>query len=297
MSVTSLSTPRLQIGVSSCLAGNRVRYDGKHKMDYFLTGTLGQFVDLRAYCPEVAIGLGIPRPPIQLRGDVDHPRVKGIADPSLDVTEPLWDYGHHVATKEADLDAYIFKAGSPSCGISGVKLVGKNGHVERIGQGVFAASMGKALPNLPVAEESDLGDAIGLEKFVQRAVAYRRWRQCTDIVQLDAFLTSYELWFEVAGIDQPLAKQWAAQQYLDCVQRIWMQPLRPKDHSRVMRRLLGELPPQKAAAIAALMDTYEANEIPRSMPLTVLIHALGQEADTAQHYLNMDWLVSLANYT
>jgi uncharacterized protein YbbK (DUF523 family) len=107
---------KIRIGVSGCLVGERVRYDGEDKRDAFIADTLGAAFELVPVCPEVAIGMGVPRPPIRLVGDPLHPRALGVDDPALDVTAPLTAYGRRMAVELDDIGAYIFKSRSPSCG-------------------------------------------------------------------------------------------------------------------------------------------------------------------------------------
>ncbi len=169
------SCPRPVIAVSSCLLGEHVRYDGGHKRDDWLTGPLAQFVDYRPICPEVAIGLGIPRPPIHLVGDPAAPRAVGVKDPSLDVTDALEDFARHTAGQLADVSGYILKSRSPSCGMERVRLYGRHGG-QKQSSGIHARVIMERLPNLPVEEEGRLNDPILRENFVNRVYVYRRWQ-------------------------------------------------------------------------------------------------------------------------
>jgi uncharacterized protein YbbK (DUF523 family) len=118
---------RIRLGISSCLLGQKVRFDGNHKHDSFLTGTLGQFFEWVPVCPEVAIGLGIPRPPIRLVGSPASPRAVGVKDASIDMTDKLAAYGKRQAHALGDLSGYIFKSKSPSCGMERVKVYQRAG--------------------------------------------------------------------------------------------------------------------------------------------------------------------------
>ena len=116
---------KIPVGISSCLLGQTVRYDGGHKYDVYINRRLADFFDFRPFCPEVAIGLGTPRPPIRLVTTSDGLRVRGVKDPSRDVTEQLCDYGNRVAAKQAELCGYIFKSRSPSCRKEMILLPGR----------------------------------------------------------------------------------------------------------------------------------------------------------------------------
>jgi uncharacterized protein YbgA (DUF1722 family)/uncharacterized protein YbbK (DUF523 family) len=166
---------RPRLAVSACLTGQPVRYDGRHKRHDWLVDVFGRCVYFLPLCPEVAIGLGIPREPVQLTGDPGHPRVRALNDPDRDVTDALRTQGDEVAAALEGVAGYVFKSDSPSCGLSGVKVVTKSGHIERSGRGVYAAAILKARPELPVEEDSRLNDAGLRENFVLRLYTHQRW--------------------------------------------------------------------------------------------------------------------------
>jgi len=143
----------LKIGISSCLLGEKVRYDGEHKKNQFIVDTLSPLFELVPYCPEVAIGMGIPRPPIQLVDCHGEVHALGIADPGMDVSLALRQYGKKIAIEITDLSGYIFKRNSPSCGTSNVKVLVDENKYELRGQGLFASEIMQHLPRLPVIDE------------------------------------------------------------------------------------------------------------------------------------------------
>ena len=172
------SFPRVKIGVSSCLLGQEVRFDGGHKRDRFLVGSLSQFVDYVPVCPEVAIGLGIPRPPIRLVGAPDLPRAVGTVDPTMDVTARLQAFARETIPSLGDISGYILKKDSPSCGMERVKVYSeKGGAAQRKGQGVFARVLMDRMPLLPVEEEGRMNDPVLKENFLVRVFVFRRWQQ------------------------------------------------------------------------------------------------------------------------
>jgi len=131
--------PPVRVGVSACLLGQRVRFDGGHKRDDFLAGLLADFLDLVPVCPEVGIGMGIPRPQIRLVGDPERPRAVGVDDATLDVTEQLLSFARRRVSFLGDISGYILKQNSPSCGVEGVKVYGPKGTTpNRRGVGTFA---------------------------------------------------------------------------------------------------------------------------------------------------------------
>lgn len=166
-----------RIGISACLLGQKVRYDGQHKLDAYLTKTLGPFVQWVAVCPELEAGMGVPRESVRLVDSPGGPRM--IAERSgRDWTEPMlrWSAERLDALAAMDLSGYILKKDSPSCGMERVRLYGKGGSPRREGSGLFAAELMKRLPLLPVEEEGRLNDAPLRENFIERVFVYHRYR-------------------------------------------------------------------------------------------------------------------------
>ena len=169
---------RIPVGISSCLLGEPVRYDGAHKRDSNITGRLTDLFDYHPICPEVGIGMGVPREPIQLvrvNGSDGEIRVRQVSDPAVDVTEQLHDFAAQTANHLQLICGYIFKARSPSCGIADVNIYNEQGRLnETPGSGAFAAEIIKAMPNLPVINEEQLQDAAACDDFIERTLAYAR---------------------------------------------------------------------------------------------------------------------------
>jgi uncharacterized protein YbbK (DUF523 family) len=172
------SFPRVKIGISSCLLGQEVRYNGGHKQDRFLVSSLSQFVDYVPVCPEVAIGLGIPRPPIRLVGDPDLPKAVGTDDSTTDVTSRLQSFAQDKVPSLGDISGYILKKDSPSSGTEWVKVYSeKGGAAQRKGQAVFARVLIERMPLLPMEEEGRLNGPVLKEKFLTRVFVFRRWQE------------------------------------------------------------------------------------------------------------------------
>lgn len=165
----------LRIGISSCLLGNKVRYDGGHRYNACITRALGEYFELVPCCPEVAIGLGVPRPPIQLVRLDGEIRVRGVQDPNQDVTEALTEYGQRLTSELTGLSGFLFKQDSPSCGLENINVYHHEGDLltER-STGVFARSIIQALPELPVEDEARLMDRHPRENFIERVFAYHQ---------------------------------------------------------------------------------------------------------------------------
>ena len=159
--------PSVRIGISQCLLGDNVRYDGGHKRDDFLLEALGPHVEWVPVCPEVEIGMGTPREAMRLAGDPRAPRLVTITS-GIDHTEAMARFSQRrVRELEAlNLSGYVFKADSPSCGIGGVPL----------GVGLFAQAFMAHFPLIPVEDEDHLHDPQAVRSFLERALGYRQSR-------------------------------------------------------------------------------------------------------------------------
>jgi uncharacterized protein YbbK (DUF523 family) len=170
----------VRIGISRCLLGDGVRYDGGHKRDAFLTDVLGRFVEWVPVCPEVEAGLGTPREAMRLVGHDEGPRLITIKH-GTDHTQMMTRFSERrVRELDAlDLSGYVFKKGSPSCGIERVRLYNEHGMPTRNGVGLFAQAVMERFPLIPVEEEGRLNDPVLRENFIERMFCYRRWRDLT----------------------------------------------------------------------------------------------------------------------
>ena len=177
---------RVRLGVSSCLLGNRVRYESSHKCDPLIVETLGELFDFVPICPEVAIGMGVPRPPIRLQGQPAQLRAVGVDDPELDVTIALRDYAKQIAPGLQNISGYIFKSRSPSCGIGDVQVYDNSGEPSALGVGIFAQALMSYWPLLPVTDECCLAQPEARADFVERVSSYRHWQDHNQYgVQID----------------------------------------------------------------------------------------------------------------
>jgi uncharacterized protein YbgA (DUF1722 family)/uncharacterized protein YbbK (DUF523 family) len=177
-----LSLPRLRLGISTCLLGENVRYDGGHKRNAFLMDTLGEYVTWVSVCPEVEIGMSTPRPPIRLeRSNGDGVRLV-MPDSGDDLTDRMTSYAERrvAALRDEHLSGYVLKSGSPSCGMERVRLYDANGVPSRDGVGLFADALLTHMPQLPVEEEGRLNDARLRENFITRIFARARWLALSD---------------------------------------------------------------------------------------------------------------------
>jgi len=176
-----MTTLPLRLGISRCLLGDEVRFDGGHKRDSFLTDVFGRYVDWVPVCPEVEARLCTPREAMRLVGDPQYPRLVTIKS-GTDHTRAVktMTTNRIEELKSLDLSGYVFKKGSPSCGIERVRIYNEHGMPHRNGVGLFARAFIEQFPLIPVEDEGRLGDPTIRESFIERVFCYRRWQ---DLVQ------------------------------------------------------------------------------------------------------------------
>ncbi|OED41530.1 hypothetical protein ACH42_13580 [Endozoicomonas sp. (ex Bugula neritina AB1)] len=177
MAIVPIDTPdkEITLGISSCLMGQKVRYNGGHKRSSLCMNTLDKLFHFEPLCPEVAIGLSIPREPIRLVGDLEQIRVLGTDNPEFDVTEKLEGYGRQKGKELTHISGYILMQKSPSCGMERVKVYHPNGNPHINAPGVYARTLMETNPQLPVEEEGRLHDPVLCENFFTRVYAHHRW--------------------------------------------------------------------------------------------------------------------------
>ena len=301
-------TRPIRIGISSCLLGERVRFDGNHKQDSYILGTLSQVFEFVPICPEVAIGLGVPREPIRLEGEPEAPRALGVRTKTLDVTDALEGYGRRVAAELEDISGYILKSKSPSCGMERVKVY-RGDMPSRQGRGIFARVLLQARPLLPAEEEGRLGDPVLRENFIERVFAYRRWQALAaagptpsglvrfhTIHKLALMAHSPEAYQRlgrlVAGVGRHPSEALAAQYIEDFMAALRQRATRQR-HTNVLQHLMGYLKKTLSRADKAemldLIDAYRRGLVPLIVPVTLLKHHFRQHPDPyvdQQTYLN-----------
>ncbi len=287
-----MSNHKIAIGVSACLLGAKVRFDGGHKRNSYIDDLLSEHFDFVSYCPEVAIGMTIPREPIRLvnfSGDI---RVRGSRNPDVDYSEQLSAYGNKVAGSLQHLRGFIFKKDSPSCGMERVKVYAENGHPERNGTGFFASEIMKQNPLLPVEEEGRLNDHVLRENFINRVFVYDRWIELAQSgiskSNLLDFHTRHKylllahnqqvyrnLGRKLAALDGVNIDEFA-QQYIADVMAVLKQRANRKTHVNVLQHLLGFLRScldgDDRAEVLNAIKAYGKGEYPLIVPITLLRH-------------------------
>jgi len=166
---------KIRIGISSCLLGNPVRYDGGHKLSRFLLDTLGRYIDYLPVCPEAECGMGIPREAMRLEGASDAPHLitRFTGEDKTDIMI-RWAKNRVAQLERENLCGFIFKSDSPSCGMERVKVYDDQDTPATIGIGLFARIFMEYFPGLPVEEESRLCDATLRENFIERISTFQR---------------------------------------------------------------------------------------------------------------------------
>lgn len=284
--------PRL--GISQCLLGETVRYDGGHKRDAFLTDVLAPFVEWIPVCPEVEAGLGTPREAMHLAGDPDAPQLLTIRT-HIDHTITLQAFSQRRVQelRSCDLDGYIFKKSSPSCGVHRVKVYTEKGQPSKQGTGIFAAAFQKAFPLLPVEEEGRLSDAPIRENFIERIFCYRRWKTLLQqgritrgaIVQFHTrhkylLLTHSRSHYHDLGQLVAQAGHYTPGELANRYGVLFMEALKSKatvrKHVNVLQHLAGYLKKQlstiERAELQETIQDYHRHLTPLAVPLTLIKH-------------------------
>jgi uncharacterized protein YbgA (DUF1722 family)/uncharacterized protein YbbK (DUF523 family) len=285
--------PKPRLGISACLLGEKVRYDGGDRKDYFLTETFGRHIQWVPVCPEVEIGMGIPREAVRLVGDPVKPRM--IAERSGKDWTPQFNSfaAKRVrALRGLELAGYIFKKDSPSCGMKRVRVYTAKGVPTRQGRGLFAATVIMELPLLPVEEEGRLNNPALRENFIERVFAYHRWQRLAQrrrpISSLVDFHTRHKFLLlahserhyrklgRIVAVVRGLSLTDAYQEY----GHLFMQGLAihatVKKHCNVLRHMMGyfskELSPAEREELIGHIIDFRRNLVPLVVPLTLVRH-------------------------
>ncbi len=291
----STSTPdsRPLLGIGACLAGNPVRYNGQAKSANKHVRDLAEHFELRPFCPEMSAGLGVPRPPIHLVGEVETLRVLDVATHEHDYTEALRDCARRYLAANPESCGYILVKGSPSCGFDRVKRFNHKGNlVAKDAQGMYAAALAERDPLLPLEDDERLNDAGLRESFVSRALTYHDWqglvRGGLSAGRLVEFYSRYKylvMAHDVSAYKQigPLLADAGRQdpavlggELIARVMRALQRPANRRGHSNVLLHLVGYLKRQVSSAerqrLVDLVDRYRRGELPLVVPVTLLKH-------------------------
>jgi len=285
--------PKIRLGISTCLLGQNVRYDGGHKHDPYLTKTLGVYVEYVPVCPEVECGMPIPRESLRLVGDITSPRLV-TTKTGRDFTEQMqtWARGRLDELERERLCGFIFKSDSPSSGMERVKVYLGNGMPVKKGSGIFARMFMERFPLLPVEEEGRLHDPVLRENFIERIFVMQRWRElcagAPTVGQLVSFHTDHKLLllahspehYRKMGKLVAQASQMPLQQLLDDYVVLLMNALQikttPRKNVNVLQHALGyfkkQLTSKEKEELLALIEQYRQGFLPLIVPITLLRH-------------------------
>jgi uncharacterized protein YbgA (DUF1722 family)/uncharacterized protein YbbK (DUF523 family) len=287
---------KIPVGISSCLLGENVRFDGGHKLDAYITSTLSEYFEFHPFCPEMAIGLGAPRPTLHLVKVENKVRCVGVKDASFDVTERLGSYADEVKSTHNKLCGYILKKDSPSCGMERVKVY-TNNHPHREGVGIYAQIMMANNPLLPVEDEGRLGNPQLRENFIQRVYIYHRWQSLLEeglsVAKLSQFHARHKLIIMSHGNYQPLGRLVSqaipenltviADEYIAKLMILLKKVVTRGQHVNVLQHIQGylkkELTTDDKAELNEIFERYRLGELPLIVPVTLLKHHFRKTPD------------------
>lgn len=286
-------TEKIRLGISSCLLGNKVRYDGGHKRDHFLCDTLGQYVTFVPVCPEAECGLPIPRESMRLVGDPENPRLMTTRT-GIDHTRRMstWVAGRIKELAGEALCGFIFKKGSPSSGMLRVKIYNEKGMPSHTGSGLFAKAFMERFPLIPTEEEGRLHDPGLRENFIERIFALRRWRETLDrkkdMGALVAFHTReklllmshspkhYSAMGKLVADGKKMDKNMLFQTYEKSFMEALALKSTPAKHMNVLQHIMGyfkkDITRDEKQELLDIIQQYRAQHIPLIVPVTLLNH-------------------------
>jgi len=284
---------KIKLGISTCLLGENVRYDGGHKLDRFLTDTLGQYVEYVPVCPEVECGLPVPREAMHLEGDPDSPRLVTIRT-KQDMTDRMveWARKRVLALEKEALCGFIFKSDSPSSGMERIKVYNEKGMPVKKGIGIFAKIFMDHFPLLPVEEEGRLHDPNLRENFIERIFTLKRWREVLERKESRGnvvdFHTKHKLlilshspkYFQAMGKLVAKAKEIPIKELYQQYQAILMEAFQlkttPKKNTNVLQHMVGyfreQLSSDEKKELLEVIDHYRQEYIPLIVPITIIQH-------------------------
>lgn len=283
----------IKLGISSCLLGEKVRWNGDHKLDRFLADTLGQYVEYVPVCPEVECGFSIPREPFRLVGDPDSPRLV-TSTTKQDHTGRMKDWARkRVAELEKEgLCGFIFKSKSPSSGMERVKVYNERGMPSKVGVGIFARAFMEHFPLLPVEEDGRLHDPKLRENFIERIFTFKKWRETLAKGRTRGNLVNFHTMHKMLILSHSPAhhrmmgklvgqgKETPLNELYDQYQRLLMEALRlkgtPKKNTNVLMHALGyfkkQLSGDEKQELLEIIGLYRQGHVPLIVPITLINH-------------------------
>jgi uncharacterized protein YbgA (DUF1722 family)/uncharacterized protein YbbK (DUF523 family) len=284
---------KVRLGISKCLLGENVRYDGGHKLDRFLTDTLGQYVEYVPVCPEVECGLDVPRDPMRLKGDPDAPRLITLRT-KQDMTDRMlkWARKRVEELEKNDLCGFIFKSSSPSSGMERVKVYNEKGMPVKKGIGMFARIFMEHFPLLPVEDEGHIHDLGLRENFIERIFTLKRWREVLTKKESRGNVVDFHTKHKVLILSHsPKHYQWMGKlvaqakdlplkefcwQYQTWLMESMKLKATPKKNANVLQHMMGyfreQLSSDEKQELLEVIDHYREGAIPLVVPMTLINH-------------------------
>lgn len=301
---------KVKIGISTCLLGEKVRYDGGHKLDRYITDTLGHYFEWIPVCPEVEYGLPVPREAMRLVGTPDSPRLVTI-NTGVDHTEGMLKWAE-VKLKELakeELCGFIFKSKSPSSGIGGVKIYTLYGMPSRRGTGIFGGAFTRAFPLIPVIDDGRLYNPSLRESFIEKVFVYKRWneliKQDAHVKDVIKFHTEHKLLilshspkhYSALGRLVANAKKYKREHFRSEYIKLLMEALSliatVKKNTNVLLHMTGyfkkQLSLDNKQELLSVIDNYHKGYVPLVVPLVLIKHYVRKFDETylmRQYYLN-----------
>jgi len=301
---------QIQVGISACLVGQKVRFDAGHKRDRYITDILGRFIQFVAVCPELEVGMGVPREAVRLEGSTESPGMVGNKT-GKDWTDRMNAYAEKRVRRGdlQNLSGYILKKDSPSCGMERVRVYAPSGMPTRAGVGLYAAHLKRRFPLLPIEEERRLNDPEIRENFIERIFAYYALRK----LFADRFSRGRVVEFHAAAkylllshsprhykrLDALVAAimSYSPAAFRDEYSRLFMEALAVKTTARknvnVLQHILGflknDLPSDDKRYVIDVIEDYRNGLAPLIAPITLVRHFIRKyniEFIADQSYLN-----------
>ena len=288
-----MTSAPLRLGISRCLLGDEVRFDRGHKRDQFLTDVLGRYVEWVPVCPEVEAGLGIPREAMRLVGNPQHPRLVTITSKHDHTTafEAMVE-GRLDSLRKLNLSGFVFKRGSPSCGMERVRVYTPQGMPSHSGAGIFAKAFRDEFPLIPVEEEGRLCDAALRENFIERVFCYHRFQDLLHntltrqalihfhTIHKYLLLAHSQQRYEAMGrlvgqVERHRLKELLFQ-YGDLFMKTLEMKATVRKHVNVLHHIVGHfkgrLKAHEKVELLGVIDDYHRGLMPLIVPLTLVKH-------------------------
>ena len=306
----TIGQKKLKLGISSCLLGKKVRYDGEHKLDEWIKNTLGQIATFTAACPEYECGMSIPRPPMHLEGTQDNPKLVQTLS-KLDLTKQMnnWIKLQIKKLKSQDLDGYIFKSRSPSCGLRNIKIFSPTNKLSSSnGVGLFAKELTKVFPLLPIEDEERLHNPKYRENFIELILVMKRWRELNwqrkNLKNLLIFHTKHKLLIMSHSVsyckemeklltNNPKAYSMLYQIYHQLLVKALRLHTTTQKHFKVLKHAANycksNLSSDENKELLVILDKYKNDLLPLNIPIKLIYHYAKKyrlEYLLEQHYFN-----------